>query len=314
MTVFQPRILDIILYICGIIVIIIIGNIVRDLQFNVAFRIIICICIILAFPLSLLWFINHAILQIPIKIYVSKKETFFIDHIMIIETLSHVMDKEMIKNRSKVPPLLGITLAPNILLMYTGGLLIWNFNVGFYGEALIMLIIIGSIFFIYYAVLFVKDKRYGYCICLPFGSMFMTIKSVLMWILFLMKLFNIFGFKIFGLEETKLIYWDKILKRICGCTFNIFEKEYNKYIKYLDWYIKERWNILSIYINDSNVVNIIVDYLDSMDDCIKNYSFDHGGTFGSNYMYVIKSDTDVVIDMFSLNIDYIHAWYDVLQH
>ena len=311
MTTLEPSIFSIILwYTCGIIGTIIIGNIARCLQF--IFRVIVSIFIVLVFPLSLLWFISHAILQIPTEMYIYEEEYLLIEHTLIIVTLSCVMDTEMRKNRSRVPPLLGMTLAPNILLIYTAGLLIWNFYAGFIGEALIMLIIIMSMFFMYYALLFIKNKRYRFCICLPFSSIFMTIASILMWILFLMKLFNIFGFKIFGLNETKLIYWDKIFKNICGCNCNKFEREYNKYIKYQKWYIKERWNILSIYINDSNVINIIVDYLDSMDNNLSYISFDSRHTFGYKFMDPAKSDGDVIIDMFSLNRIYIKAWIEYI--
>ena len=148
------------------------------------------------------------------------------DNIMLTETLSHWLSKQR--------EFLCITLLPNILVAIRVILCIHYANIGFNGGDLIVLIVISLIYLAYYSGVFLMGKRYQYFFCTPCASIFMTILSILIWILFMMRLFNIIGFRILGLRERN---WDTIYKDICGCTCNPYEREFNKYTKYLEWYI-----------------------------------------------------------------------------
>ena len=275
MAIFEALILDVLLwYFCGIIGIIIMGNIARCLQFHNKFKIIVYIFIILMFPLSLLWFINHAILQIPSKYCIKNNPYLLLNKVMFTETLSQVLYRKNVRDRCRW------TLVPNMLFIIIVVLFLYCINAGFNGTQLIVLIIISLVYLTYYIALFLRIKRCGYIMCAPCASIYITILSMLTWILVIMRLFNIIGFKIFGLNEKN---WDTIFQDICGCTCNQFEQEYNNFTKYLKWYVKERNNILNIHINDSNVIDIIIDYLNGMEYPKVRYpSYDSVTTYHPN--------------------------------
>ena len=289
----------------GIIIVITVGNIVRFQKYNCMLRIMISCFIILVFPLSLLWFINHVILQIPAFWFVKLRKNMLIQDVTRTETISHWIRKEMILNSYGIPPLLVWTIIPNIAFIIIVVIIVHDINYGYSDVDLYFMIASLWIYLGYYVVYLCVLNKKQYLICTPFYAIFITIKSILMWILIIMKIFNIAGFGIFGLKEKN---WDTIYNDICGCSCNECEIEYNKYIKYLKWYIKERRNILSIYINDNNVINIIIDYLNSMENRHNmGYSLTH-----LNRKDEYLPDKDIVIDIFSLNGNYIEAWMNIL--
>ena len=295
MAIFEFLILNVILwYSVGIIGIIIIGNIVRCLQFYNTFKIIICIFIILVFPLSLLWFINHAILQIPIQCLIKEKKDILIRDVGKVETIYTWMEKHKRAYSCGMPLILFYTMLPNIALIVTVIIGVDTSNLGFSNPNLYLMITSGLMYLVCYGFFLVITQRNRFC--LPCYAIFFTIASALIWILFIMKIFNGIGYQIFGLRERN---WNSFYQDICGCTFNVYEREYNKYIKYFKWYIMERKNILNIYINDINVVDIILNYLNEMEYRDYFFRWENRG-----YLY----DKDAVINTFSLNRNYIKKW------
>jgi len=279
---------------------IVIGNIARCFGLNHILRICITIFVLLVFPFSLLWFINHAILQLPSRWFIQEKdhEPLLLGNITQTQTLWRWMENEIGKNccSSFLKPLIPNTAFIIILVISIDGV-----NNGLNDMELYIFIPSLVIYLGYYLVCMYRLRKQRYIICIPFFAIYMTIKSILMWILFVMIIWDFYPYLFFGLEVHD---WDTMYTDICGCTCNECEREYNKYAKYLEWYIKERKDVLSIYINDNNVIDIVVHYLNEMEyPKIRYPSYAY-----KSIKFEYLSDIDVVIDTFSLNRNYIEAW------
>ena len=296
----------IILYIIILANIVILSNILRCYNLKILSKITILIFIVLVFPLSLLWFINHAILQLPSRYFITHKESLLSTSQIQVETLSMYMSKQINKNICRIPPLILVTLAPNIALT----LIIVLVKNGISNEFTVLsgfMLVFSLLLYVLFYTVILRDHTDDCCeiMCIPVLSIWITIKSITTLLLYFMKIINIFGFRIFGLNE----YNYDVYRHICHCTCNVFENEYNAYIKCLEWFINEREHVLYYYLNDGTVVDIIKEYLNDMEyeETKKYIIIDNSHLESLTLMndYGFDCDKDVVINMFRLNDRYI---------
>ena len=303
----------VVIYPLSVVAIILISDILRYLRLNILSNILVCLFIVITLPLSILWFINHLILQIPSKCFIKPKYTPLIIFTKHNETLSQYMDKKMKPNRCYIPRLIIVTLGPNIAFTYIIVCIIIGINHGLTFVQKVGIPIAVVYYLISYIIYIKPITMIGY-LRLPWDSILMTFKSIIMIILFIMKLFNIAGFKLFGFKEYN-IYQYIMYRDIFKYKQFRYKREYSKYLKYLEWFKNERQNILYKFLNDKNVVELIIYYINNM-ELQERKTYDTFGSISLTMMFDVTdpigneldNDRNVVIRMFSLNNTYISRY------
>eukprot|EP01084_Bolivina_argentea_P274111 467118_1 len=224
------------------------------------------ILVMIGLPFTVLWKFCHSVLQV--KSGVKRKQKYFGINIgKKTLTISQVMNE----NLKLIAIICVIILVPNACLMACFRKMIIDFE-GIYWKIFIS---INMVYYIIFTVViyawFIKDVWYDTCRFLKYILCSVFILPLLVSLMIIIM--NIIGPCIYLLVVMKSYHFVVI---ICvgkdGYDAIMFvrnekkmKNEYRKYIKYRDLYNEKRESLLMKYIDDKNIIQLIVNYLNEME-------------------------------------------------